>query len=341
MTQPKKTLRKTIHMILERENHSFLDKLVHYFLMILILLTVIAVILESDSEIYEKHKKIFLFLEYISIGVFTIEYLLRVWSSAEVNKYRNIKGRIRYMFTPMAIIDLMAVLPAWFGIFFSRDFMILRGLRLIRVFKLTRYSRSMNLLIAVMRQESANIFSAFFVLTILILIAATGMHIVEGSDQPSKFGSIPKAIWWATVTLTTVGYGDVVPLTAAGKIFGIVILMSGIGMAALPAGILASGFTKEINRRKEHFRNKVIRYLSDGILDKGERKHLRKLAHELAIPPQDVSTVIWEIKNMQLKLTELHCPHCQEAMEIEHYSDHIKIKHNKLKKKTKDSSTNH
>ena len=181
-------------------------------------------------------------------------------------------------------------------------------------------------------KNNKNIFSAFFVLTILILIAATGMHIVEGSDQPDKFGSIPKAIWWATVTLTTVGYGDVVPLTAAGKIFGIVILMSGIGMAALPAGILASGFTKEINRRKEQFRNKVIKYLSDGILDKSERKHLRELAHELAIPPQEVTTVIWEIKNMQLKLTELHCPHCQEPMEIEHYSDHIKIKSHKPKK---------
>lgn len=331
MTHPKKSLRKTIYMILERENHSFIDKLVHYFLMILILLTVIAVILESDTEIKNEHQMLFMVLEYISITVFTIEYFLRVWSSAEEKKYRNIKGRIKYMLTPMAIIDLLAVLPAWLGIFISRDLMILRGLRLIRVFKLTRYSRSMNLLMSVMRQESANIFSAFFVLTILILIAATGMHIVEGEFQPEKFGSIPQAIWWATVTLTTVGYGDVVPITASGRIFGIIILMSGIGMAALPAGILASGFTKEINRRKEQFRNKVIKYLSDGILDKSERKHLRKLAHELAIPPQEVSTVIWEIKNMQLKLTELECPHCQEAIEIEHYSDHIKINKHKSK----------
>ncbi|MBL4773937.1 MAG: two pore domain potassium channel family protein, partial [Alcanivoracaceae bacterium] len=157
-------------------------------------------------------------------------------------------------------------------------------------------------------------------------ISATGMHIVEGENQPVAFGTIPKANWWATVTLTTVGYGDVVPISAAGKIFGIVILMSGIGMAALPAGILASGFTKEINRRKEKFRHQVINYLSDGVLDKDERKKLSKLANELAIPNQDVKTVIWELKQMQLKMTKITCPHCHTAFEIEHYSDQIKIK---------------
>lgn len=313
-------------MVLERESHSKFAELIHYFLMILILLTVIAVILESDTEIYNKHQTLFWTLEIISLIVFTIEYILRVWSSAEIKKYRTLKGRIKYIFTPMALIDLMAVLPVWFGIFVYRDLMILRSLRLIRVFKLTRYSRSMNLLMSVLRQESANIFSAFFVLTILILIAATGMHIVEGNNQPQAFGTIPKAIWWATVTLTTVGYGDVVPLSAPGKVFGIVILMSGIGMAALPAGILASGFTKEINRRKEQFRHKVINYFSDGVLDKHERKKLRNLAHELAIPNQDVKAVIWEIKQTQLKATELVCPHCDTPIEIEHYSDHIKIK---------------
>ncbi|MFK8012306.1 MAG: hypothetical protein AB8B80_09715, partial [Marinicellaceae bacterium] len=96
--------------------------------------------------------------------------------------------------------------------------------------------------------------------------------------------------------------------------------------------ILASGFTKEVNRRKLLFRNKVIRYLKDGILNQGERRQLKQLAHELSIPPQEVRTVIWEIRNMQLKLTELNCPHCSEVIEIEHYSDHIKIKNKSTKK---------
>lgn len=233
------------------------------------------------------------------------------------------------MLTPMAIIDLLAVLPVWFGIIVYRDFMILRGLRLVRVFKLTRYSRSMNLLTSVLKNESANIFSAFFVLSILIIIAATGMHLVEGEEQPMNFGTIPRAIWWATVTLTTVGYGDVVPITIAGRIFGIVILISGIGMAALPAGILAAGFTKEIQRRKELFRNKAISFLSDGILDKNEQKKLRILAHDLGIPAQYVKNIIWDLERLQLKITELNCPHCNNPIEIEHYSDNIKIRHKK------------
>jgi len=323
---PKTSIRKSVYSILERESHSLVDKLVHYSLMLLILITVIAVVLESDEEIYQRHKNLFLTLEYIAIAVFSIEYIMRVWSSGENSNYKHFKGRIKYMLTPMAIIDLLAVLPAWLGVIVSRDFMILRGLRLIRVFKLTRYSRSMNLLTSVMKQESANIFSAFFLLTILILIAATGIHLVERYHQPQHFGSIPEAVWWATVTLTTVGYGDVVPITGAGKIFGIIILMSGIGMAALPAGILASGFTKEINRRKDRFRNKVIQFLSDGMIESNERKKLKKMAQDLAIPSQDINAVIYEVKKMQLKVSELICPHCNEPIEVEHYSDHIKIK---------------
>ena len=318
-------LRKKIFMILERESHSKFSEFIHYFLMTLILVTVIAIILESDEDIYNRYKSIFWALEALSLAVFTIEYILRVWSSAEIKKYQNFKGRVKYILTPMALVDLMAVLPVWFGFFIYRDLMILRGLRLIRVFKLTRHSRSMNLLLSVLRQESANIFSAFFVLSILIIIAATGMHLVEGSNQPQDFGTIPKSIWWATVTLTTVGYGDVVPLTAAGKVFGIVILMSGIGMAALPAGILASGFTKEVNRRKEKFKNRVLQYFSDGRLDKKEIRKLKILAQEMAISNLEMNTVIREISNLQLKFTELICPHCQQSIEIEHYSDHIKI----------------
>jgi voltage-gated potassium channel len=321
----KPSYRKKIFVLLENVSGSKAAQFVHYFLMILILITVIAVILESDEEIYLKYKVFFWYLEIFSLIIFSLEYILRVWVSAENKSYKGFKGRIKYMLTPMAIIDLLAVLPAWFGLFVSRDFMILRGLRLIRVFKLTRYSRSMNLLMLVLKQESSNIFSAFFVLMILIIIAATGMHIVEGDTQDA-FGTIPKAIWWATVTLTTVGYGDVVPITVPGKVFGIIILISGIGMAALPAGILASGYTEEINRRRERFKNQVMYFFADGVLDKHETKKLKQLAYELGIPHQDMKSIIWEIKQMQLKITEIHCPHCDKPVEIEHFSKHIKVK---------------
>lgn len=323
----KQTLRNKTYQILERESHSPLAKIVHYCLMLLIFLTVIAVILESDPIIYDRYQNLFNILEILAIGVFTIEYILRVWSSSELKKYQSFQGKIKYMLTPMAIIDLLAVLPAWFGLFMSREVMILRGLRLIRVFKLTRYSRSMNLLLSVSRQESGNILSVFFVLSLLIIIAATGMHLVEGRIQPEAFGTIPKAIWWATVTLTTVGYGDMVPISPPGKIFGIIILISGIGMAALPAGILAAGFTKEVNRRKEIFRRRVINYLADGVIDRKEKIKLRELAYDLSISTQDSSAVIWELNHAQIKESKLTCPHCDASIHVEHSSSgHIRIK---------------
>jgi voltage-gated potassium channel len=205
--------------------------------------------------------------------------------------------------------------------------MILRGLRLIRVFKLTRYSRSMNLLFSVSRQESGNILSVLFVLSLLIIIAATGMYIVEREIQPEAFGTIPKAIWWATVTLTTVGYGDMVPISPSGRIFGILILISGIAMAALPAGILAAGFTKEVKRRKELLQRRVTNYLADGDINKNQKMKLRLLAHELLISNQDASAVIWELKQSQTKESNLTCPHCDISIEIEHNSSgHIKFK---------------
>lgn len=317
-------LRGITYRTLEHVSHSRFSNIIYYSLMALILITVISVILESDDEIYFKYKTFFWYLEVITLSLFSVEYLLRVWSCAEDKQYSGAKGRIKYIFTPMALVDLLAVLPVWFGLFIYRDLMILRSIRLIRVFKLTRYSRSMSLLLTVLKQESANIFSAFFVLLILIIIAATGMHLVEGNTQVA-YSTIPKAIWWATVTLTTVGYGDVVPITAAGKLFGIIILISGIGMAALPAGILASGFTKELNRRKERFKNQVIYVFKDGVIEKNEYQKLHKFAFDLGISNQEIKTIIWEIKQKQLKVTEIKCPHCNNPIEIEHFSKHIKV----------------
>lgn len=321
------SLRRNVFLILERESPSKLAEFIHYFLMVLILFTVVAVILESDPEIYSQYHDAFIVFEFIALIIFTLEYFLRVWSSAEVKQYRGFRGRLRYIFTPMALVDLIAILPVWFGFFLYKDLMILRSLRLVRVFKLTRHSRSMNLLISVLKQESANIFSAFFILSILIIIAATGIHIVEGNEQPLAFGTIPKAIWWATVTLTTVGYGDVIPISASGKVFGVIIVMSGIGMAALPAGILASGFNKEIQRRNERFKRQVMAFLADGEIDKNERKKLQKLAYNLAISQQDMKAIIWELKKLQLKNTTFSCPHCDQSIVIEHYSDNLRLKH--------------
>jgi voltage-gated potassium channel len=169
----------------------------------------------------------------------------------------ELKIRLDYVVTPMAMIDLLAILPFFLGFFIADDLIVLRLLRLIRAFKLTRYAHSMNILLSVLKYKATTFFSAFFILGIIIILTATGIHLIEGEVQPEAFGSIPKSLWWATVTLTTVGYGDVIPITATGKLLGGIIAISGITMAALPAGIMASGFSAEISRRRNRFQIEV------------------------------------------------------------------------------------
>ncbi len=320
--------RKRLFQILEKEKANHMARLIRVSLMGLILVNVVAVILESDPKIFSRYRHFFTILEVFSLAVFTVEYLVRVWVSVESpdKRFRSpIKGRLRYMMTPMAIVDLLAVAPVWFGMLVYRDLMILRGFRLIRVFKLTRYSRSMDLMVAVLKQEKGTLASAFFILGMLIVMAAAGIHMVEGDEQPEAFGTVLQAIWWAAVTLTTVGYGDVVPVTPPGKAFGTFIVLIGVAMAALPAAILASGFSYEINRRREVFRARVMAMMADGQLDKKERKKLRNLAEELGIPPSDANLIIKEISHEVRVFVQTECPHCHFPLQIDNSTGHLKV----------------
>ncbi len=184
------------------------------------------------------------------MAVFTIEYLTRIWVCVESNSYSNDwRNRLRYMFTPLALVDLLAILPFYLGVIGQFDTRFLRILRLFRVFKLSRHFSVLAVLATVLRNESRSLLSAIFVMLVLVILAAASIYFVEREAQPDAFGSIPRAMWWATVTLTTVGYGDVVPVTISGRLLGVLITVLGVGMAALPAGIIASGFTSELARR--------------------------------------------------------------------------------------------
>jgi voltage-gated potassium channel len=322
------TFRHRLYQILENHHDGLLSKVVNIGLMLLIFGNIVAIVLSSETEIHKRYFSHFVSFEILSLIVFTIEYIARVWVSVESDKKGfayPIKGRLRYMLTPMAIIDLLAILPTFFMMFLGSDWLILRSLRLIRVFKLTRYSRSMELLVTVMKQEAETIVSAIFILLILILISATGIHLVEGHIQPKEFGSIPRALWWSTVTLTTVGYGDVVPITMMGRIFGIIIVITGIGMAALPAGIMAAGFTSEINRRRERFKTKIMARIEDGILTRKGRRELEALRVTLGISRADAGLMISEVRNEEKRSSHLECPHCGKDVHVQHKSGQTRL----------------
>ncbi len=313
------TRRKWLYQVLEKKYTGNFGHVINASLMVLILLNVVSIIAASEPTIREKYSTFFHLFNVFTLIVFTLEYLVRIWVSIErkpKEEHHPILTRLRYMITPMALVDLLAILPSYL-LFLGNDFLILKALRLIRVFKLVRYSRSMELVTTVFKQEFETILSAIFVLIILIVISAAGIHIVEGEIQPKEFGSIPRALWWATVTLTTVGYGDVVPITALGRAFGIVIVITGIGMAALPAGILAAGFTSEVARRRERFKAAIMLWVEDGTFSKHENSEFVDLRRDLGISRMDAALMLHEARaeNKRNKVkknrAELNaCPKC-------------------------------
>ena len=299
-------LRKRLYDILEGQEHSLTANLVNGTIIGLILLNVLVVMLESVESLESRFGGWFYLVEIGSVVLFTIEYLVRLWVIVEDRQFAHpLTGRLRYMLTFRAVVDLLAVLPSYVGAFAEFDARLLRLLRLLRMLKLTRYSNSMDMLVSVFKREYAAILSATFVMIVIILFAAGGIYYLERDIQPQHFGSIPQAIWWATVTLTTVGYGDVVPVTGLGKAFGLLITIAGVGMAALPAGILASGFTREIERRRELYELRARRAMEDGHLSLREARDLRKLGRQLGL--DDVQTrLLLEKEKEEL----LRCPHC-------------------------------
>ena len=316
------TTRQWLYQVLETHDNERMGRLINAFLMLLIFLNVIVIIASSEAQIDQKFHDVFVSFEIFSLIIFTLEYVLRAWVSVEKPEYSQpIRGRLKYLFTPMALIDLFAILPSLF-LLLGADLLILRALRLVRLFKLTRYSRSMDLLLTVARQEADTILSAIFILIILIIIAATGIFMIEGDAQPDEFGSIPRALWWATVTLTTVGYGDVVPTTVMGRILGIFIVITGIGIAALPAGILASGFTTEVNRRRERYKAFIVGHLENGILSAEDKERLNKIRTQLGITRSDGALMLNEARNEQKVSSKVFCPNCGSDVHVHHHRTH-------------------
>jgi voltage-gated potassium channel len=231
--------------------------------MMLITLNVLAVILETVQSIDEQYHQIFYWFEIFSVICFTIEYLARAWACTSQKKYsKPFWGRIKFLFTPMAIIDFMAILP--FYLTFSHvDMRFVRSLRLFRLFrlfKLMRYSHSLTLFGNVVKNKREELLITAAIMFVLIIITSSFIYFAEHEAQPDKFTDIPSSMWWAIVTLTTVGYGDIFPITPLGKVFAGIIAVLGIGMFALPTGILGASFVEEIdkikNEKKKHKKHK-------------------------------------------------------------------------------------
>jgi voltage-gated potassium channel len=250
------SFRKKVHNILEISirRKSGVSLIINLFLTIIIFLNTISIILHTVSSIRQNYERFFHEFEIFSVSIFTVEYILRLWSCVESERYKHpIKGRLGFIFSVWGLIDLLAILP-FFATYFVKDLGFIRILRLLRMFRLFRVSKYFHALIVIQRvvkeKQEELILSIVFILFTLI-ISSSMVYYVEHEAQPKAFSSIPEAMWWGVNAMTTVGYGDLKPITPFGKFLGGLIAILGVSFFALPTGILASGFAEQIREQSD------------------------------------------------------------------------------------------
>ena len=295
--------RNRIYQILEfTDPEDRTSRIISFGIVGLIIVNVLAIVLESIPSLYEAYEITFFRLEIVSCIIFILEYVLRVWASVEDpetvgddsgTQISNGKRRINFMLKPLAIIDFLAFVPIFLQLLFPGvDLRFLRALRLLRVFKLTRYFQSFEMILEVLHDEWRSLAGTVFIMLVILVIAACGLYYIERDIQPDKFGSIPEAMWWAMAALTTVGYGDAYPITPIGKIIGSIVTLLGIGMVALPSGILASSFSERMRQRRESMQTKIDQALEDGLITREEEFSLRKLGRDLGLNEEAISALV-------------------------------------------------
>jgi voltage-gated potassium channel len=251
------TLRRRLFLTLDPTSRGgIVETIFEVVLIVTIILNIIAITLESVKELSDAYQIYFERFEIFSVAFFTIEYIARVYSIVEDPKFSHpVKGRLKYMVTPMALVDLLAFVPFYLR-FLPLDLRFLRIFRLMgffRMFKVVRYLNALNSFKRVIIERKEQLILSFIFILFILVIISVVMFYAERDAQPDKFTSIPATMWWGIATLTTVGYGDLVPVTTLGKILGGMFAITGVGLLALPAGILSSGFFELLHSgRKKH-----------------------------------------------------------------------------------------
>ncbi len=270
-----------------------LRKFEKIFFITIICISSFSLALSTEPLIKDRFFNVLQGVEIFASFLFFIEYLWRI--------YRNKNKRLRYVFSIMGIIDLFSFLPSFLTIFNLTSNCYILLFQLLRLIKLTRYSHAFHLLAAVLKDEAESLMVAIILMFIIVIFAAVGIYAFEHNVQPDVFGSVPRAMWWAVVTLTTVGYGDVTPITPQGKIFATLITIAGVGLVSLPAGIIASGFTEQFRLRREKFEDEVEKLIKDDRkLSEEDLKQLEKDRQLLGINKDKADFIIEHVKQKEL-----------------------------------------
>ena len=297
-----------LNQILERADvGDRVSRRIDLFLTALVIANIISITLESVPHIYAEYKTLFTWIEIISVGIFTVEYLCRVWVapskiSGPCSFADAFKARAKYMLSFSGLVDLLSILPFYLRAFFPYlDLRILRALRLLRILKLSHYNSAMEDLFEAINEERRSFYAASYLFAILFILSSTLMYFAEYRTHPTGFQSIPDSMYWALITLTTVGYGDITPITVAGKLIAVGSAILGVIVVALITGIVASSFNAQLERRNIIFEDQVRKALLDGILDHTEKADLERLRKQFGMTKRRADALIHQVQNMRAK----------------------------------------
>jgi voltage-gated potassium channel len=291
-----RSFRQHVHALVWPSEHGGrLHQYVDTFLVVWVVISVLSVVLESVDSIHYVLNLEFIVLDTVAVAIFTLEFMLRLFSVVEQPGYRGaVAGRLRYVRSPGALIDLIAILPFFLEVLLHHliDLRFLRVFRLMRLLKLTRYTGATKTLGIVLKREWPVLMAATFIMMLLVVLTASLGYLFEHDAQPDKFENIPQSIYWAVVTLASVGYGDMSPVTPAGRAITIVLSLLGIGIFAIPAALLSSAFSDQLRIEREKLQNELFIMLADGVISADEQETIEAEAKRLHLGRGEVDRLI-------------------------------------------------
>jgi voltage-gated potassium channel Kch len=324
-----RTFRQRVHaLVFPSAYGGDLHQLYDSFIVVWVVISVLAVILESVQSIHYLLNMEFLILDAIAVSIFTFEYCLRMYCCVEEPGYKKaFSGRLKLAKSTSAIIDLLAIAPFFLEVFLHHliDLRFMRVFRLLRLLKLTRYTGATQSLMKVIAREWPVMAASAFIMLLLVVMTASLGYLFEHEAQPEKFENIPQSIYWAVITLASVGYGDISPVTPAGRAMTIVLALIGIGIFAIPAALLSSAFSDQLKSDREALVNKLFEMLSDGHLDEDEALYIKTEAKRLHLSDEEVKLLIEKAKRERELMDDVAIlPLHKIATNTDHTIEHFK-----------------
>jgi voltage-gated potassium channel Kch len=324
-----RTFRQRVHaLVFPSAYGGELHNLYDSFIVVWVVISVLAVILESVHSIHYLLNMEFLILDAIAVSIFTFEYCLRMYCCVEEPGYKKaLSGRLKMAKSTSSIIDLLAIAPFFLEVFLHHliDLRFMRVFRLLRLLKLTRYTGATQSLMKVIAREWPVMAASAFIMLLLVVMTASLGYLFEHEAQPEKFENIPQSIYWAVITLASVGYGDISPVTPAGRAMTIVLALIGIGIFAIPAALLSSAFSDQLKSDREALVNKLFEMLSDGHLDEDEALYIKTEAKRLHLSDEEVKLLIEKAKRERELMDDVAIlPLHKIATNTDHTIEHFK-----------------